>query len=328
MLSFIKDGRSTRDVFNHALEFVKSKRPEIEKNFVKNVGFGTGIEIRDSAYSLSPKNNRNLKTDMILSLNLGFTDLTDATGKKYALQLNDTIRVGVEKSVLLTEGSRSAKDTLFFLTGDDEDEEPVKVERTSTKARPNGSPVKKVVGGKMLRNQPRRAVQDEVHTSAAARLAEHQRELHDRLQTEGIQRFSEGGSGQGGKEGKGWKKFQSYKGEAALPAEVERLRVCFMVETLVHFLTVPFIRLWSIAKRRRLYSLFMGMLFRSISMLSRMQPKQTREILQQYESTFKLRVSWLARKRIPRSRTRKRPLSALSRIDRLTGTVSTTCASK
>jgi hypothetical protein len=30
-----------------------------------------------------------------------------------------------------------------------------------------------------------------------------------------------------GKEGKGWKKFLSYKGEGALPSEVDNLRVCF-----------------------------------------------------------------------------------------------------
>lgn len=85
-----------------------------------------------------------------------------------------------------------------------------------------------MVAGKVLRNQTRRAAQDEVHTTAASRLAEHQRELHEKLQTDGTQRFSEDGGGTGGKEGKGWKKFQSYKGEGALPSEVDRLRVSFL----------------------------------------------------------------------------------------------------
>lgn len=83
------------------------------------------------------------------------------------------------------------------------------------------------MGGKVLRNQSRRAVQDEVHTTAVSRLLEHQRALHENLQTDGLQRYSEDGIGHGGKEGKGWKKFQSYKGEGALPAEVDRLRVGF-----------------------------------------------------------------------------------------------------
>jgi len=41
-----------------------------------------GMEFRDSAYSLSPKNTRQLKKDMIFNLALGFSDLVDDDGKK------------------------------------------------------------------------------------------------------------------------------------------------------------------------------------------------------------------------------------------------------
>ncbi|KNZ75316.1 FACT complex subunit SPT16 [Termitomyces sp. J132] len=225
LLSFIKNDISARDVYQHASSFVKSKDPELEKHFVKNVGFGMGIEFRDSAYVLSAKNGRSLKTDMIFNLGLGFSDLVDSTGKKYSLHLVDTIRVGTNKSVLLTEGTRLTKDTLFFLTPESDEEKPQKERKPPATSRMNGSPQKKTAGTKVLRNQTRRAVQDEVHTSAAARLTEHQRELHEKLQTEGIHRYVEGGGGSGGKEGKGWKRFQSYKGEAALPNEVDRLRI-------------------------------------------------------------------------------------------------------
>lgn len=127
-----------------------------------------------------------------------------------------------------------AKDTLFFLTPDDADEKPKKSERKPpVQARANRSPPKKTVAGKVLRNQTRRAAQDEVHLTAAAKLAEHQRELHEKLQAEGLEKFSEDGGGTGGKEGKGWKKFQSYKGEAGLPVEVERLRVSNLASVAV-----------------------------------------------------------------------------------------------
>jgi nucleosome binding factor SPN SPT16 subunit len=146
---------------------------------------------------------------------------------RYALQLVDTIKVDSAKSVSLTEPMRSTKDTLFFLnTEDGEEEEPKK------KAHVNGAPPKqKTIGGKVLRNQTRRTAQDEVHLTAVAKLADHQRELHDKLQAEGLQKYSEDGVGVSGKEGKGWKKFQSYKGDAALPAEVEKLRV----RTITHY---------------------------------------------------------------------------------------------
>jgi nucleosome binding factor SPN SPT16 subunit len=40
ILSFMKDGLTGRDVYQHALNFVKEKKPELEKNFVKNIGHG------------------------------------------------------------------------------------------------------------------------------------------------------------------------------------------------------------------------------------------------------------------------------------------------
>ena len=39
LLSFIKDGVTTRNVYQRALNFIKEKNPDLEKHFVKNVGF-------------------------------------------------------------------------------------------------------------------------------------------------------------------------------------------------------------------------------------------------------------------------------------------------
>ncbi|ESK83469.1 fact complex subunit spt16 [Moniliophthora roreri MCA 2997] len=226
LLSYIKDGVTAKDVYQHALSYVKEKKPELEKNFVKSLGFGTGVEFRDSAYLLSAKNSRVLKKNMILNLGLGFSGLKDKGEDSYALHLVDTIKVDSDKSSLLTEGTKSTKDCLFFLTPDsEEDEKPQKSDRKPlTQPRANGTPAKKTAGTKVLRNN-RRAAADEVHQTAAARLAEHQKELHEKLQSEGLAKFSEEGSGTSGKEGKGWKKFQSYKGEGALPPDVEKLRI-------------------------------------------------------------------------------------------------------
>lgn len=41
-----------------------------------------GMEFRDSAYLLSAKNGRAIKTNMVFSLSLGFTDLDEEDGKK------------------------------------------------------------------------------------------------------------------------------------------------------------------------------------------------------------------------------------------------------
>ena len=146
---------------------------------------------------------------------------------RYALNLVDTIKIEIEKAILLTEGTKSPQAAFFFLTNSSEPEKPQKNgKKAPTIPTANGSSLKqKTIAGKVLRNQTRRAVQDEVHQTATVRLIEHQRELHENLQAQGIAKFSENGVGYSGKEGKGWKKFQSYKGDGALPTEVDRLRV-------------------------------------------------------------------------------------------------------
>ncbi|KAF8919602.1 FACT complex subunit SPT16 [Mucidula mucida] len=245
MVSFIKDGVIARDVHQHALSYIAEKKPELEKHFVKNCGFGTGVEFRDSSYLLSSKNTRKLRKNMVIILGLGFTDLVDSNGSKYALHLADTIQVGEDNSTLLTEGVKNSKDTLFFLDSGSADEKPKKAERKPpVQPRANGSPVKKTVAGKVLRNQTRRT-QDEVHQTALAKLREHQKELHEKIQQDGLAKYSEEGGATGGKEGKGWKKFQSYKGEVALPPEVERLRIYVdrkaqSVILPIHGFAVPF----------------------------------------------------------------------------------------
>lgn len=120
---------------------------------------------------------------------------------------------------------------MFFLNqdGDEEVSKPAKKLPTAKPGKNgNASPAKnKTAGGKVLRTKTRSAAQEEVLQSTVNKIAEHQRELHQKLQSEGLARFSEGGGGLAGKEGKTWKRFTSYKGEAALPREVENMRVCF-----------------------------------------------------------------------------------------------------
>lgn len=149
---------------------------------------------------------------------------------RYALHLVDTIKVAHEKAILLTDGVKTVKDTLFFETNDvDEFRSSKAPKKPPVKSLTNGnslSPAKnKTVAGKVLRTKTRSAAQEEVMMTTAAKIKEHQMELHAQLQAEGVAKHSEDGGGSGGKEGKSWKRFQSYKGEAALPKETESMKV-------------------------------------------------------------------------------------------------------
>jgi nucleosome binding factor SPN SPT16 subunit len=42
LLTIMKDGSTARDAYQHALSVVRDKKPDLEKHFVKNIGFGVG----------------------------------------------------------------------------------------------------------------------------------------------------------------------------------------------------------------------------------------------------------------------------------------------
>lgn len=242
----LKDGITAREVYHRALEYIKDKKPELEKHFVKNLGSAIGVEFRDSTYVLSAKNGRRLKNNMVFNLALGFSDLQDEGGKKYALHLVDTVRVGPDKAIFLTE--KSPTNPPFYNTAEEEEvAQPSKTPKNPpVKPLPNGTPVKnKTAGGKVLRNKTRSAAQEEVLMTTVTRIKDHQKELHASLQREGLAKYSDDGIKHGEKEGKGWKRFQSYKGESALPKDVESLRIIVdrKAQTIIlpmHGFAVPF----------------------------------------------------------------------------------------
>ena len=251
---------------------------------------------------------------MAFILSLGFQDLIDDQGQKYGprnsllcslltflpvrygLQLNDTVLVNNKRPAsCLTEGLKKPKHVMFFSDDGSEEEDT----KAPTKKGTNGnlSPLKnKTAGGKVLRNKTRNAGQEEAAQSTA-KIAEHQRELHAQLHKNGLAKYSESGSGAGGKEGQGWRKFQSYKGELALPKEVESLRVsiCFLRGQRKPSSTL--LRSSLIEKRRPLSCPSMVLPSLSISMRSRTSARVMRATRPSFVSISKRRARLPARRK-------------------------------
>lgn len=48
MLSRLKDGAVAKDLYQHALSFIKERKPELESHFSKNIGHGVSVcSVRD-----------------------------------------------------------------------------------------------------------------------------------------------------------------------------------------------------------------------------------------------------------------------------------------
>lgn len=252
---------------------------------------------------------------MVFILSLGFQDLVDDQGQKYgplnsllrspltpfsiryALQLNDTLIVNSKRpATCLTDGLKKPKHVMFFSDGGSEEEDT----KASTKKGANGnpSPLKnKTAGGKVLRNKTRHAGQDDAAQSTAAKITEHQRELHAQLHKNGLAKYSESASGAGGKEGQGWKKFQSYKGELGLPKEVESLRVSITFQREYGKFSSLFLRSSLIEKLRPSFCPSMGLPFLSISTRSRTSARARRVTRHFFVLTSKRRVRSPGRKK-------------------------------
>ncbi|KIW99366.1 uncharacterized protein Z518_11354 [Rhinocladiella mackenziei CBS 650.93] len=216
-LNEIKDGAVVKDVYNKALGVVKSRKPELEKYFGKDVGAAIGIEVRDGKFLLNGKNIKTLKDGMTVSVTTSLSDLTndkpqDKRGTNYTLVLTDTVRVTRGEPVVFTKDALTDLDSIEFYFKDDEEETKLKQEKTK---RPGASAiVASNIKSTRLRGANR---QDNAKEEEEARRREHQKELAAKKQREGLEKYAEATGDMNGENEKKFKKFESYKRDGQLP---------------------------------------------------------------------------------------------------------------
>ncbi|KAA1070239.1 hypothetical protein PGT21_004816 [Puccinia graminis f. sp. tritici] len=115
-ISIMKEGAGANLVYHAIKTKVAVDRPELESHLPKSFGSGLGVEFGDPFLSLKAKCTRVLKTNMIFSLSLSFTKLKDPmeTDKTYSLQLTDTVLVGEEGSMVLSDLPKELSQITFF----------------------------------------------------------------------------------------------------------------------------------------------------------------------------------------------------------------------
>lgn len=220
----IRDGVPVREVYTKALALVKAKKPELEKHFLKNVGWGVGLETKDPTLILNAKSSRNLKDGMTLVINTGFQDIEnpqpqDKNSKVYSLVLTDTIRVTASEPVVFTvEAPTSADANSFFFKDDDEAEPTPKKEKKDSRV---GAVATKNITNTRLRSERSTQVDDD----AEAKRRAHQKELASKKQKEGMARFAESTADQNGGEVKKFKRFESYKRDNQFPLKIKNLEI-------------------------------------------------------------------------------------------------------
>ncbi|KIW01058.1 uncharacterized protein PV09_07572 [Verruconis gallopava] len=221
ILSTIRDGVSAKEIYAKAYGLLKQKKPDLEKHFGKNVGYGIGIETKDGTLMLNSKNSRPLKDGMTLVVQTGLQDLENK-GKKpptYSLVLADTVRVAASKAINFTRDAKyDAESVCFFF---DESEEEPEAKPKAKKDKSIGAVASSNIVAKRLRAE--RQATDTAEKDAARR--EHQKELHARKQKEGLEKYANQKGALNGTEEKKFKKFQSYKREEDFPSKAKELMI-------------------------------------------------------------------------------------------------------
>lgn len=220
----LRDGVVVKDVYAKALSIIKSKSPEMEKHFLKNVGWGVGLENRDATLVLNAKNQRTLKDGMTLIINTGFQDIDnpqpqDKSSKTYSLVLNDTVRVRTAEPIVFTAEAPTSADANSFFFKDDEEEQPApKKEKRDSRV---GAVATKNITSSRLRSERSAQVNDD----SEAKRRTHQKELAAKKQKEGLARFAEATADKNGDEVKKFKRFDSYKRDDQFPLRVKNMEI-------------------------------------------------------------------------------------------------------
>ncbi|PLN77876.1 transcription elongation complex subunit [Aspergillus taichungensis] len=219
----IRDGAIAKDIYTRAIGIVRAKKPELENHFVKNVGSGIGIELRDSNMLLNGKNNRVLKSGMTLSVTVGITDVQDLDSKSksksvYSMVITDTIRVGEHGPHVFTKDAGVDMDSVSFYFGDEEEPQKPAKEKKEVKS-------SAIAGRNVTRTKLRAERPTQINEGAEARRREHQKELAGKKTREGLERFTGTTGDDNGISQKKFKRFESYKRDNQLPTRVKDLTI-------------------------------------------------------------------------------------------------------
>ncbi|KAI0464257.1 hypothetical protein LJB42_001863 [Komagataella kurtzmanii] len=227
IMNQIKDGAVCKDVYAKALAMVNKDRPDLAKHFVKNIGSLIGLEFRDSTMVLNAKNDRVIHDGSVINLVLGFQQLKDESQPlgTYSLLIADTVRITGGEPILLTDSPISRSEISFYFKDEEgEDKKPrVKDEPTSRKIEKTevSAPAR---GSKILKSKLRNETTNTEEEKERLR-KEIQKQLHEKIQKEGLARFNKSDAQDGNENHAVFKRYESYVRESQIPSKVKNLRI-------------------------------------------------------------------------------------------------------
>lgn len=214
----------------------KSKHPELAAKLGKNIGFGMGIDFRESSLVISPKCDEVIRKGMVFNLNLAFAELKnneakEEKGKSYAITIAETILVndGDSPTNLTGSNKRKVKNVSIYIKDASDDEESDDNDVINQEA-------SKGMGRGMRATSSTASKRD--HDSSESRRKNHQEKLHDQLNQEAKERILE--NKKGSTEEKRKKTNTSYKNSSLFPMEREIKDGKIFIDKKYETVIIPF----------------------------------------------------------------------------------------
>ncbi|CAI7115540.1 BEM_collapsed_G0018920.mRNA.1.CDS.1 [Saccharomyces cerevisiae] len=224
--NILKPGRTPKEVYESVIEYIEKTKPELVPNFTKNIGSLIGLEFRDSNFILNAKNDyRKIQRGDCFNISFGFSNLKDSqSANSYALQLADTVQIPLDETEpprFLTNYTK-AKSQISFYFNNEEDDNNKKKSSPATKV-----PSKPDRNSKILRTKLRGEARGGAEDAQKEQIRkENQKKLHEKLEKNGLLRFSAAdANGPDSEPRQYFKKYESYVRDSQLPTNIRDLRI-------------------------------------------------------------------------------------------------------
>ncbi|KAG7385750.1 FACT complex subunit SPT16 [Phytophthora pseudosyringae] len=244
----LQPGKTVGKVVEKVRKFIQSRNPTLFSKLTKNLGFGIGLEFRESCNLLTTKNQTVIKEGMAFNVAFGFNDIPipESQRKKkkldnYAVFLADTVVVLENDTKYYTKVPKAWGKVRYDIE-DDNDEEEEKSKKKSSKGKDGSvhgsvdtslSGTRNQVLQSRLRDQQRQLEGKETDQERRDR---HQAELMRRKREEAMRRLEE----QNNDKSDGPKKEKSikaYPGPQGYPSELRERQV--MVDMRAEAVILP-----------------------------------------------------------------------------------------
>eukprot|EP01134_Creolimax_fragrantissima_P000782 CFRG0782T1 len=218
------------EMYNLCTSYIEEHKPDYRQYFVKNIGFGIGIEYRDSETVVNAKNHYKAANGMTFNLAIGFQGIPSSKKgkpKTFAVMVADTILVHVGENTVLTDRCAvKYNDIVYTFEDEEEDKKPeksIKEKKSSVTQNPGdyAIPVRTTRSGAVLAGRTRG--QDHHKVSEDENIREAQAKLLEKINAEARRRILEGEDDES-ETRLDIKQFTAYSGINAMPQNNSALK--------------------------------------------------------------------------------------------------------